>query len=53
MEKKIQTAKLKTPFIFLVLLLIVGCTPTKQPVEFEFEKTVYDHNYFQRLNYSG
>ena len=41
--------KIKISLIFLMVLLFVGCTPTKQPVEFEFEKSVYDHNYFQQL----
>ena len=46
------TAKTKVSLMFLVFL-IVGCTPTKKPVEFEFEKSYINYGYYQGFNFSG
>ena len=48
----ILTVKTKLSLIFLVLLT-VGCAPTKKPIEFEFETSYINYGYYQGFNYSG
>jgi hypothetical protein len=48
----ISTSRIKVLLIFLALY-VVGCVPTKRPIEFEFEKSYIDVGYFQGFNYTG
>lgn len=52
MIKMILTIKTKLALVFFALL-IVGCAPTKKPIEFEFERSYINDGYYQALNYSG
>jgi hypothetical protein len=48
----ISNSRIKVLFIFLALY-VVSCTPTKKPIEFEFEKSYIDVGYYQGFNYAG